>query len=144
MKHLILVLTILSCQLSQAETTVPQPAPGALHFKELVLDTNFEHEYGHYRLWNEQGKFFIEQFGNSDRSPSATSKVEVSPEKISFIKMKLEEMNDLSNSKECETRQITANFKIDHENVEHKGCVDSKDAMSEKLNQLSTILMMLI
>lgn len=126
-------------QVAQAET---QSTVKSLN--EMTFKTSFQEERGEFRLWNENGKFFIEHSGNSDRSPSEVRKAELTTEQVSFLKTKLDELKSLKDSPVCEDRGIVANYKIGDRTYEHKGCMDSKDKISTHLNQLSSIMMILI
>ena len=139
MKYLITLSMIFVMQVSQAETSFD-----AKSLNEMTFKTSFQEERGEFRLWNENGKFFIEHSGNSDRSPSEVRKSELTPDQVSFLKTKLDELKTLKDSPVCENRGIIANYKIGEKTYEHKGCIDSKDKISTHLNQLSSIMMILI
>ncbi len=134
MKYLILLLMTVLVQVSQAETRL----------NEMTLKSNFQEDRGQFHLWNESGKFFVEYSGNTDRSPSEVRKTEVTQEQVTFLKAKLDELKSLKDSPACENRGVTATYKVGDQTFEHNGCMDSQDKISNHLNQLSSIMMILI
>ncbi len=121
-------------QVSQAETTL----------NEMTFKMNFQEDRGEFRLWKDQGKFFIEHFGNTDRSPSEVRRSELTEEQVSFLQLKLDELKSLKDSQTCDNRVVTTTYSIGNKTYEHKGCMNSKDKISTQLNQLSSIMMILI
>ncbi len=134
MKYLIFLLMTALMQVSQAETTL----------NEMTFKMNFQEDRGEFRLWKDQGKFFIEHFGNTDRSPSEVRRSELTDEQVSFLQLKLDELKSLKDSQTCDNRVVTTKYTLGTKTYEHKGCMNSKDKISTQLNQLSSIMMILI
>lgn len=125
---------------------------------DFTLEYKFNEELETYRIWSVGDQYFITHVSseeelhkkklaekNPEQAPDLTeTAIRLSVKQLALLKEKIQELLNFQDVENCETRKISAAFKVKNKPEAKKGCLDGQDPLSQKLKQLSATLLILL